>query len=232
MITKNIKTTSGNLKITIPSDIKELTVGMLVDLTPVPGDSFSKLEQLSILSGTPLESDSDEIITLYDILNLDDLKVFDEHLQLLAYQIMGEKDNMNVPDNVVLEIPQSNIKRWYTGRIGRTHLGKQVRVAKNLGIEPAGAYMEAKELIKSEFVEYERIKKEFGDHIEFSPSINSMVRLLALYFYCPATGEKFNPVKVTEFQEIIKKMPMVKALPIARYFFLNYPNLSRQKEKH
>lgn len=231
MVTKTIKTTSGPLVISIPASRDEISIGLLQALTPEPGHSFSQLETLSILSGISLDSgynsDSDiDLPGLYDIINMDDLSYFDETLQLLAYQLKAFVEVQDIPDGVVLDIPQAQIKRWF-GR--REHKGKYVPVLKNLGIQPAGAYMEAKELIKGQYELWERVKKEYGEDIEFNPSIESQIRLLSLYLYCPATGEKFNTVKVSQFDEVIKNLSITKALPIARYFFLKYPNLSKPK---
>lgn len=229
MITKKIKTTGGDLKITIPSEISELTIGMLIDLTPEPGDMLSPLQQLSVLSGIQKEYSpgQPDAICLEDVERIDDLSVFDDTLQAIAYQIKSFVIEQELPEAILIPVPQPSVKRWFG--IERVHAGKMVKVISNLGIEPAGAYMEAKELIKSEYEEWDRIKKWHGDHIEFSPSIHSLCKLLALYFYCPATGEKFNTIKANEFQSAIRQLQITKALPIARYFFLKYPNLSKPK---
>lgn len=231
MVTKKIKTTGGDLKITIPSEISEITIGMLIDLTPDYGDILSPLQQLSVLSGIPKEYNpgKPDTICLEDVECIDDLGAFDDTLQAIAYQIKGFVTQQEIPETILIPVPQTSVKRWFG--IERVHVGKLVKVITNLGIEPAGAYMEAKELIKAEYQEWDRIKKEYGDHIEFNPSINSLCKLLALYFYCPATGEKFSTIKANEFQSVIRQLPITKALPIARYFFLKYPNLSKPKVK-
>lgn len=234
MITKTIKTTSGPLKITIPSDIKELTIGKLMELTPVPGHSFSELEQLSIFTGIPTgdkEFDKREIdidvITLGDICNVDDLRVFDEALQTIAYQLKHFVTVQEIPKSITLDMPQDYVKRRWT--TFATKSLKTIPILSNLGIAPAGAYLEAKQLIKKEYERWEKVKEQYGEEIEFNPSIEAQIRLLSLYFYVPATGNKFNTLKVIEFDEVIKKLPITQALPIARYFFLRYPNLSRPK---
>lgn len=228
MISKTVKTTGGFLKITIPSTRDEITLGMLDALTPKPGHSFSAIDQLSILSGIPIAPEADGVIGLYDAYNIEDYSVFDETLQTLAYQISAFKEVQEIPETIVLPMEQSHTQRWF--KANRFHVGKVIPVMKNLGIQPAGAYMEAKERIKDEYTEWERIKRRYGDDIEFNPSIASYIRILALYFHGPATGEKFNTVKATEFEEVIRKLSITKALPIARYFFLSYPNLSKPKE--
>lgn len=233
MFTKTIKTTGGPLKISIPEDISEISVGLLMALTPEPGNSFSQLEQLSILSGVPSGKEereyADDKITLCDI-KVSDLEVFDDTLQKIAYQLKAFVTVQDIPEGITIPTDQPNVKRWF----GRTteHKGKYVKVLSNLGIEPAGAYMEAKEVIKADLEEFAKHNPELSDDElkdVYSPTIQSLCRILALYFYCPATGEKFNSYKAVQFEEVIKKLPITKALPIARYFFLRYPNLSREK---
>lgn len=237
MITKTIKTTSGPLKISIPNDIKEISIGKLMELTPVPGHSFSELEQLeqlSILSGIGVDIDwfktgAEDEICLLDICNMDDLRVFDEALQTIAYQLKHFVTVQEIPKQISFELPTENIKRWFNRNTGNAL--KIVPVISNLGIAPAGAYLEAKQLIKKEYERWEKVKEQYSEEIEFNPSIEAQIRLLSLYFYVPATGNKFNTLKVIEFDEVIKKLPITQALPIARYFFLRYPNLSKEKLK-
>lgn len=230
MITKKIKTTQGPLTIAIPNDIKEMSIGLLLALTPEPGHSFSELEQLSILSGIPVEpkdfADLD-VMCLTDICNIADLRVFDEALQTIAYQLKHFVTVQEIPKQISFELPEKNIKRWFNLNTGKAL--KIVPVLSNLGIAPAGAYLEAKELIKKEGERWERVKEQYGADIEFNPSIAAQIRLLSLYFYTPVTGNKFNTLRVAEFDEVIKKLPITQALPIARYFFLRYPNLSKEK---
>lgn len=232
MITKTIKTTSGPLKISIPNDIKEISIGKLMELTPVPGHSFSELEQLSILSGIRMDIDwfktgAEDEICLLDICNMDDLRVFDEALQTIAYQLKHFVTVQEIPKSITLDMPQDYVKRRWTAFATKSL--KTIPVISNLGIAPAGAYLEAKQLIKKEYERWEQVKDQYGEEIEFNPSIEAQIRLLSLYFYVPATGNKFNTLKVIEFDEVIKKLPITQALPIARYFFLRYPNLSRPK---
>lgn len=226
-----IKTTSGPLTISIPSDLSEITIDVLMRLTPAYGDTFSPLEQLSILSGIPKEFNDKkpDVICLEDICNLDDLAVFDTTIELLAIKIKSFVTEQEIPESILVPVDTAITRGWRWFRGSRHHVGKLVPVIKNLGIQPAGAYFEAKEIIRQEFEEWAKVKKEYGDHIEFNPSIQSLCRVLSLYLYVPATGEKFNSARAADFDKVTKQLPITKALPIARYFFLRYPNLSKPK---
>lgn len=245
MITKSVKTTSGPLSITIPSEAKEITIGLLEQLKPEPGHSFSQLETLSILSGIPVDGDDDNP-GLADICNVDDLKVFDETLQKLAYEIKHFEKYDKVPKYVDLWIGTTVKKKFFGQKNVKVSIIKTVRIAGNLSIEPAGAYFEAVELIKSEYDKWDKAKKyimeqaekneliglEYDNAVDFNPSIEAQIRLLSLYLHGPATGQRFNTQKIIEFDEVIRKMPITEALPIARHFFLSYPNLAKGTRKH
>lgn len=228
MKTAKIKTTSGPLTISIPSDLSEVTIGMMMDLTPGYGDSLSQLEIMSALTGIPSGNKHgviypDDMFTLCDICDVEAfLADFNEPIELLAIQIKACLIDAEVPDVITVPVGKPSFKnRWYSKK-KIEHGGKLVKVAKNLGIEPGGAYMEAKEIIAEEFKEWEKVKAELGDHIEFSPSIHSLCRVLSLYLYSKAMDQKFSPQRAAEFDEITKQLPIDKALPIARFFFLRY----------
>ena len=63
----------------------------------------------------------------------------------------------------------------------------------------------------------------------FKPSTQSCIELLAQYFYCRVTGNVYQEYEVLKFQDEVKYLPVSQALPIARFFFLKYPNLEMPK---
>lgn len=232
MITKTLKTTSGPLKISIPSDRSEITLGMLIDLTPPPGEAFSELEQLSILSGVQYKGD-EETLTLMDLTDMDELAVFDETLQKLAYQLRAFSEVEKIPTELTLIMPHNypasgRFKRWFNS----PNKGKVIQVISNLWIAPAGAYMEAKEVISADMKEWQEQNPQAKDLSDYKPKPESYLHILSLYFYCPATGEKFNSARAAAFQSVVRKCLIDDVLPIARHFFLKYPNLSKPKVKH
>lgn len=227
MLTQNFKTADGDIRLSIPQNLSELTMGMLADSEPKPGDSLSPLDMLSVLSGVPKESDTEAC--LLDIFDIDELNVFTDTLLALHYQIAALKENADkLPHTVTLKMHRAK----YAFTKGQSLISrlrnidaKIISIPKDLKIQPAGAAMEAEEVIKEEIQIYENAKKAFGDHLVFNPSANSLLHILALYFYCPATGEKFNPQRVIEFaNDVIRKMPVKQALPIAWFFFSRYRN--------
>lgn len=232
MFSKKVKTTEGDKLISIPSDKSEVTIGMLMDLKPGYGDALSPLEAMSVLTGIPSGNKPgvtypDEVFTLCDICDVEGfLNDFNETLELLGIQIKACLIDAEVPDVITVPVKHEIKRRWF-GRKAE-HAGKLVKVAKNLGIEPAGAYMEAKEIIAEEFKHWDAVKEELGDHIEFSPSIHSLCRVLSLYLYTRSTGEKFNSQRAAEFDEVTKQLSITKALPIARFFFLRYQTLLKR----
>lgn len=257
MLTKTIKTTSGPLKISIPSGIHEISLGMLEALTPELGHSFSPLEYLSKLSGVltgkkefdGVEADIDTP-TLSDIPDLSSLQVFDETIELIAIQLKAFEAVQAIPDSVQLCIGEkysmSITKRLVKAWSKKDNL-KRVQVITNLGIAPAGAYMEAKQVIKKEHEAHKKAQEyyveqiqpglkvdsdewqEVAKAIEFNPSIAAQIRLLSLYLHGPATGERFNTQAIIKFDSVVRKLMIIEALPIARHFFLKYPNLSKPK---
>lgn len=231
MLTQKFKTADGDITLSIPQNLSELTMGMLADSEPKPGDSLSPLDMLSVLSGVPKESDTEPC--LLDIFDIDELNVFTDTVTALYYQISALKDDADkFPDSVVLPMnkysyPKAGKKRlkWSLSWPPLNISGLKISIPKDIKVSPAGAAMEAEEVIKEEIQIYENAKKAFGDHLVFNPSANSLLHILALYFYCPATGEKFNPQRVIEFaNDVIRKMPVKQALPIAWFFFSRYLN--------
>lgn len=223
MITQKIKTTGGSLAISIPNQLSEITLGMVSALTTQHGDTLTPIEQLSVLSGIPVESEDKPC--LYDICNIDDLEVFADTIKAMSYAL-ASIDTTKVPKEVALNIPVKHSKRFC---LSKKQSKTSIKINTDIGIQPYGAYAEAKEVINSEVKEWERVKKEYGRDIEFNPSVNSLIRILALYFYCPATGERFNPVKVSKFEEVVKQIPVTEGLAIARAFFLKYSTVLTRK---
>lgn len=230
MITHKIKTTSGLIPITIPGNIDELTMGMLIKLTPEPGDTLMSLQQLSVLSGIPLETDGPDDICLYDVCDMESLDIFSDTLKVLEYQLLSLKDERSIPESVTLPVTAKHSKKWFNIR-GISNI-KKVKVLDNLTIQPAGAYMEAKQAIAGDFKEWQEHNPDDKDLTLYAPKISTMIRVLSLYLYCQATGEKFNRKRAAEFDSVVEQMPVSVALPIATYFFLRYLNLLKSNQTY
>ncbi|MFI5159139.1 MAG: hypothetical protein ACHQF4_09760 [Sphingobacteriales bacterium] len=202
MIEKTLKTTYGKLKIKIPNDLSEISLAQIIEIQDKP--DLNDLEAISILSGLPLWQ-------LNHVRCMDDLEVFSEHISLLSQQIKQLYDSDNVPQKVT-----------FPG-------GKTVNVIHNLSMEPAGSFMAAREIISDEI---NRHIQEYGAENwqqNFNPSLKACCQVLAHYFFCRVTGKKYNEYEAEEFCNDIKKLRVTEALPIAKHFFICYPNLSKQK---
>ena len=195
MVEKKVKTLDGKLSISIPSTIDEITLGQVMKMQENP--SLNDLEAISILSGIPLGQ-------LQNIKNIDDLYVFGEVILQLSNQVKYLYAKDQIPGNITFNLEG-----------GR----KTINVIQNLSVEPAGAFFAAREIIAEEINEH--LKKYGQDdwQLTFNPSLKACCQVLAHYFYCKATGKKYNEYEAEEFSNEIKKMRVTEAMPIARHFF-------------
>ncbi|MFD2145486.1 hypothetical protein [Mucilaginibacter antarcticus] len=109
---------------------------------------------------------------------------------------------------------------------GKMH---EVNVISNLSIEPAGAFMAAREIIADEIQQHIEQHGEADWQERFNPSLKACCQVLAHYFYCRTTGNKYNDYQAGQFTETVKTLRVTEALPIAKHFFMSYPNLSKPK---
>lgn len=158
MISKNLNTVDGQIKITIPSVLSELTLGMLIQMQ----EDNTELETISILSGIPKDE-------LYKVRNIDDFEIFKEHVLSLVHQISYEADSLPLPKTIFI-------------------CGKKITVPNDLNIEPAGAFYECRNLIADEINKHIETFGEDDWKHNFKPSLNLSALMLAHYLYYPATG--------------------------------------------
>lgn len=205
MIQKKLKTTTGKLLVSLPEKLNEVTLGQLMAMQAAP--ELSDLQAISILSGLPLDE-------LQNIQDVNDLQVFNEQVLSIAHQIKYLYNSDAIPQKTTFRVNNKPVT---------------VKVIKNLSVEPAGAFMAAREIIADEISKH---IKQYGKEDwqeNFNPSLAACAQVLAQYFYCRATRNKYNEYAAAEFEEQVKQLPVTDALPIAKYFFLNYPNLSKPK---
>lgn len=189
----------------MPEQLSEITLGQLIDMQAIT--CLSDMQAVSILSGTPLSH-------IQNIRNAADLEIFSPLVLSIAHQITHLYNSEAIPQSVTFNID------------GKITL---VKVMKNLSVEPAGAFMTAREIIADEITRHIEIQGEENWQENFNPSLQCCAQILAQYFYCRVTGKPYNEYAASEFEEQVKLLPVTDALPIARYFFLKYPNLSKQK---
>jgi hypothetical protein len=205
MITKTLRTTTGKIKVTIPSLLSEVTFGHLMALQDKP--SVNDLEAISILSGVPLSD-------LRNISNIADLEIFNDTIVSLTHQMKHLYDSEYVPKTITFKKGEENIT---------------ISVINNLSVEPVGAFMAAREIIAEEINGHIIRYGEIDWKETFNPSLKACCQVLAHYFYCRATGNRYNEYEAEEFCSQIEQLRVTEALPIAKHFFTCYPGLSKPK---
>jgi len=208
MIEKNIRSTSGKILLTIPTELHELTLGHLMALQEK--EVLDDLDAISILSGTPK-------CELQNIKNIADLSEFGEGIFSLSRQIKLLNEHNTLPVKVTFTIDGRKV---------------EVQVINNLAIEPAGAFMAAREIIADEVRQYIAKHGEQNWQGTFQPSLRACCEILAQFFYCRATHKPYDEYDAEAFTTEIKKLGVLEALPLARHFFTCYPNLWQPKQNY
>jgi len=205
MIEKTLKTTDGKLRVKIPSRLNEVTLGQLMQMQDVA--NLTDLDAISILSAVPIEE-------LNNVLNVQDFDVFGEVIFSLSNQIKHLYTIDDIPAKATFDIDDKKVT---------------VNVIRNLSVEPAGAFMAAREIIADEISEHIKLYGEEDWQERFNPSLKACCQVLAQYFYCRVTGKKYNEYEAEAFSETVKKLIVTEALPIGKHFFMSYPNLLKPK---
>ena len=191
MIEKTIKTIEGKINIKIPSLLNELTLGQLMAMHEKT--DLSDLDAISILSGIAIDE-------LQNIKDANDLHVFGEAVLSLSTQIRYLYNSDEIPKKVT----------FYNGKTP-----VEVKVINNLSVEPAGAFLASRDIIATEINEHIKAHGEEDWQQHFNPSLKACCHVLAQYFYCRATGERYNEYKIEAFCDVIKQLRVTEALPIA-----------------
>jgi len=181
MIEKTLKTTEGKILVKIPTALSEVTLGQMMDMQEK--HYLNDLDAISILSGIPM----DELAT---VRNIEDFRFFGESVLSLSNQIKHLYNSDAIPRKVGFTLDKSKVT---------------VNVIHNLSVEPAGAFMAARDLIADEINETIKIYGEEDWKEHFHPSLKACCHLLAHYFFCRATGKKYNEYEAEAFTTEIKK---------------------------
>lgn len=208
---QTIETLSGKLKIKIPTNLNEVSLSQMIAMQSLEDGS----NEIPLIPGL-----TEDVVN--NIINFQDLIDIRERILSLAHQIKYCYDDKKIPEYITIGTKQ--VKHFW----GMKNVPNRVKVIKNLSIEPAGALFASRDLIADERI---RHIKEFGDDWEqhFIPSLDCCAGILAHYLYCPATDKLWEESKANLFKEEILKLSIAETLPIARFFFLKYPVLSRSK---
>ncbi|RWY51187.1 hypothetical protein [Mucilaginibacter gilvus] len=205
MIEKTLKTTHGKLRVSIPTQLSEVTLGQMMQLQDSP--DLNDLDAISILSGVP-------VAELQNVSNADDFMTFADAVLILSHQIKHLYNSDAIPRGITIQLDKKQVK---------------LDVIKNLSVEPTGAFMAARDVIAEEITTHIQKYGEENWQDYFNPSLTACCKVLAYYFYCKATGNRYDEYAATAFTNTIKKLRVTEALPIAKHFFMSYPNLSRPR---
>lgn len=206
MIEKTLRTTTGKLRVSIPHQLSEVTLGQMIELQDK--SNLTDIDAISILSGIDVDK-------LKAVENFYDFQIFNYSVHSLSAQIIQLYNSDIVPKKISFSNGISDVK-----------------VMSNLSIEPTGAFLAAREIIAEEVSQFIKIYGEETWQDYFNPSLKACCQLLAHYFYSRATGKPYNEYEAEEFTVEIKKLRVTEALPIAKHFFTCYPNLSKPKANY
>lgn len=207
MIQKTLKTTQGRINVKIPTVLSEITLGQMMELQETL--ELNDLQAISILSGVPVEQ-------IQNVCDVEELHSFGEAVLSLSQQIMNLYDSDSIPKKITFCIE------------GKSTV---INIIQNLSVEPAGAFMAARDIIAEEIKEHTKLLGNDDSMEHFRPSLSACCQVLAHYFYCRVTGKPYNEYEAEEFFTEIKKLRVTEALPISKHFFTCYPVLSKKKTK-
>jgi hypothetical protein len=94
-----------------------------------------------------------------------------------------------------------------------------VKPIRYLPVEPAGAFLAVRDIIADEINEHINLYGEDDWQEHLQPSLKACCHVLAYYFFCRATGKKYDEYEAEEFCEEVKKLRVTEALPVAKHFF-------------
>jgi len=179
-----------------------------MEMQEKPG--INDLEAISILSGIAVKE-------LQNVTNMNDIQLFGDEVLSLSHQIKYLYNSDAVPKKVTFKLANGDIS---------------VNVMSNLSVEPAGAFMTARDIIAEEINEHIKLYGQENWQENFNPSLKACCHVLGHYFFCRVTGKKYNEYKAEEFCNEVKKLRVTEALPISKHFFMHYPNLSKPKTNY
>lgn len=206
MTERTFKHINGKLKLSIPDSLQDVTLQMMIRFQQ---PALSDLEAISALTQTPVEQ-------LYGI---SDISALNEAIlpfaQSLPHQLAYTYQTGTLPKQVTLRYPGGKVK----------HL----TIGEDAGFYAYGAVMEARELMTTEIL---RHQQTYGDtwREHLNPDLHTCGLILTHFLYNRAySGHVPSAMDIQQFFDVVKWLPITDAAPLARHFFLSYPNLPLRK---
>src|ERR1700761_3282075 len=123
MIEKILSTADGNIRVRIPTILNEITLGQLLEMQG--NGQGDEMDAISILSGISK-------LDLYSVNDLSDFQIFNVHVRSLAQQVKYLYNSDILPHKVIFMLGKRKVT---------------INVIRNLSIEPADAFLAAKDII-------------------------------------------------------------------------------------
>lgn len=212
MISKTLKTLSGTVKIKIPENLNEITIGQAIEAENWTEES----DCVPYIPGLTKDV-TDNIIDFNQLIDIRDRTLS------LAHQIQYCYNENQIPKYITFGTKKVKQLWWFKT------IPNKVKVITNLSIEPAGAYLSSRDIIVEEINKHISIYGEDKWQESFKPGFDVCASVLANYFYCPVTSELWNEQRAADFKSEILKLSIQDAMPIACFFFRNFNNLYRPK---
>lgn len=209
MTLKTFKHINGKLKLFIPDSLQDVTLQMMIQFQQ---PALSDLEAISALTQTSVE----QLYGISDITALNEAIL--PFAQSLQHQLAYTYQAGALPRQVTLRYPGGK--------------AQAISIGQDAGFYAYGAVMEARGLMTAEIL---RHQQTYGDswREHLNPDLRTCGLILAHFLYNRAYPNHVpTEIDIQQFFDVVKWLPITDAAPLARYFFLSYPNLPLRKQTH
>jgi hypothetical protein len=207
MTERTFKHINGKLKLSIPDSLQDVTLDMMIHFQQ---PALSDLAAISALTQTPIE----QLYGISDIAALNEAIL--PFAQSLQHQLAYTYEAGALPAQVKLRYPGGKIQT--------------ITIGNDAGFYAYGAVMEARELMSTEIM---RHQQTYGDswREHLNPDLRTCGLILTHFLYNRAyPGHVPSAIDIQQFFDVVKWLPITDAAPLARHFFLSYPNLPLRKQ--
>jgi hypothetical protein len=197
---------NGKLKLNIPDSIQDVSLDMMIKFQQ---PALSDLEAISALTATAVE----QLYGLTDIAAVNEAIL--PFAQSLQHQFAYTYQAGSLPKQITIRNPGGNTQ--------------VITLGQDLGFFAYGAVMEARELMANEIV---RHQQEYGDawQAHLNPDLRICGLIITHFLYNRAFPTHVpSPQDIEQFYDVVKRLSITDIAPLARYFFLSYPNLPLRK---